>query len=295
LIRDVIIAYAEVVAAEQQLEILMDEQELAAAVRDSVSAKVKAGKVPPIQKNKAEIELSTSDIALDRAKRQVIAKKNALSSLMGSDLKDIQVSADSLPAMTEPETLEAYKTLLLQSPDLQALEVDIDQAQSQFSLEKANAIPDPTFDIGVRQFREDDSQALVAGVSFPFPVFNLNRAGINRAGHEITAAKLDRQSGQLSIENQLVEAYDDLVSGYRTAKALETTVLPGAEEAFSVARQGYDAGKFEYLEVLDAQRTLFETRKERNAAVLDYYRQKASIERLTAKHFHTSETTKKEK
>lgn len=294
LIRDVIIAYAEVVAAEQHLEILIDEHKLAAAVRDSVSAKVKAGKVPPIQKNKAEIELSTSDIALDRAQRQLTAKKNALSSLLGKDVKDINVSADSLPAMTEPETFEAYKSLLLQSPDLQALEADIEQAQSKFSLEKANAIPDPTFDIGVRQFREDDSQALVAGVSFPFPVFNLNRAGIKRAGHEMTAAKLERQSGQLSIETQLVEAYDDLVSGYRTAKALETTVLPGAEEAFAVAREGYNAGKFEYLEVLDAQRTLFETRKERNEAVLDYYRQKASIERLTAKHFDRSETTKEE-
>jgi len=295
LIRDVSIAYAEVVAAEQELAILTDERDLAAAVRDSVSAKVKAGKVPPIQKNKAEIELSTSDIALDRATRLVAAKKNALSALMGGDVKDLQVSADSLPALTEPEPLVTYKDLLLQSPDVQALEVEIEQAQSQFSLEKANAIPDPTFDIGFRQFREDDRQALVAGVSFPFPVFNLNRAGIKRAGHEVTAATLERHSGQLSIETQLVESYDDLVSGYRTARTLETTVLPGAEEAFSVARIGYDAGKFEYLEVLDAQRTLFETRKERNAAVLDYYRQKASIERLTAKHFHTPTPIKEKK
>ncbi len=295
LIRDVSIAYAEVVAAEQELAILNDERDLANAVRESVAAKVKAGKVPPIQKNKAEIELSSRDIALDRARRQIEVKKNALRSLMGADGGDIQVSADSLPALENPPSLESYKELLARSPDIRALDVDIDQAQSKYLLEKANALPDPTFGIGVRQFREDDSQAFVAGVSFPFPVFNLNRAGIKRAGHEVTAATLERESGQVSIESQLIDAYDDFVSGYRTAVALEQTVLPGAEEAFSVARIGYDAGKFEYLEVLDAQRTLFAARKERNEAVLDYYRQRASIERLTAKHFYSPVTSKKEK
>lgn len=295
LIRDVSIAYAEIIAAERELTILTDEHELVTSVRDSVSAKVTAGKVPPIQKNKAEIELSASDIALDRMKRLLVAKQSALTTLMGETARDVQVSASSLPALAEPEALEVYKSRVFDGPDLQGLEADIEQARSQVSFEKANAIPDPTLAVGIRQFREDDNQAIVAGVSFPFPVFNLNRAGIERAGHEVSAARLEHQSAQLSIENQLVEVYGDLINGYRTVKALETTVLPGAEEAFSVAREGYNAGKFEYLEVLDAQRTLFEARKEHNSALLDYYRQKAILDRLTAKHSQAPEITQKDK
>jgi cobalt-zinc-cadmium efflux system outer membrane protein len=79
LIRDVTIAYAEVVAAQQELSILEEERSLAAEVRDSVAAKVEAGKEPPIQQNKAQIELSSSEIALDRAhRRMAIAKKQSL-------------------------------------------------------------------------------------------------------------------------------------------------------------------------------------------------------------------------
>ncbi len=284
LIRDITVAYTETIFAEAQLGILAEQRKLAALVRDSVAAKVEAGKEPPIQKNKAEIELSSSEIALEHADRNLTAKTRILSTLMGQDAKAVKLDPDSLPALIEPETLELYRARLSQTPEARSQDADVLKAQSTLSLEKANAVPDPTFSIGVRQFKEDDQQALVAGLSVPLPVFNLNRAGIKRAGHEVTAAQLDQKGAYFSRDAELTETYQNLVSAYRAATSLKSTVLPGAEEAFSFARQGYEAGKFGYLEVLDAQRTLFEVRQELNNAVLDYYRQLAAIERLSAIH-----------
>ncbi len=292
LIRDVTIAYAELVAAQQELSILEEERGLAAEVRDSVAAKVEAGKEPPIQKNKAQIELSSSEIALDRARRMAIAKKQTLAALMGSDTADFAVQPGSLPAVTEPEPLETYQAHVAQTPDVQTLEAGVTHAQAALSLEKANVLPDPTLSLGVKQFREDDSQAFVAGVSLPIPVFNINRAGIERAGHELNAAKLDQRSGQLSLQTTLIETYGNFTSAYREASALQTAVLPGAEEAFQFARGGYDAGKFGYLEVLDAQRTLFDARRQFNEAVLDYHQQRAVLERLSALHANTQISNK---
>ena len=286
LIRDVTVAYAELAAAQEELSLLEKERSLAAEVRDSVSAKVEAGKEPPIQKNKAQIELSTSEIALERARRMTTAKKQALAALLGGDIGNFVVQPDSLPTPQEPELLENYRARLAQTPDARGLEANVAQAQAALSLEKANAFPDPTLSFGVKEFREDDTQAFVAGVSLPIPVFNMNRAGIRRAGHELNAVAMDQLGGQLSLEAALAEIYGNLVSAYREAGALHTTVLPGAEEAFSFARGGYDAGKFGYLEVLDAQRTLFDARRQYNEAVLDYHRQRASLERMTARHAH---------
>ncbi len=295
LIRDVTTAYAELAAAQQEVSILEEERNLATEVRDSVAAKVQAGKEPPIQKNKAEIELSASNIALERARRNFTAKKQALSSLMGGDTGDFTVAMDSLPSLSEPEPLESYRTRLPQTPDVKSLDADVNQARAGLSLEKANVVPDPTFNFGVRDFREDDSQAFVAGVSIPFPVFNLNRAGVERAGHDLNAAMLDQRGAQLSLDTQLIAIYGDFTSAYGEASALKTAVLPGAEEAFSFARQGYDAGKFGYLEVLDAQRTLFDARKQFNEAVLDYHRQRAAIERITAIHTEQHDIKKEAK
>ena len=284
LIRDVTIAYAEVVAGQQEVAILEEERNLAAQVRDTVTAKVEAGKEPPIQKNKAGIELSASEIALDRAHRALNAKMQALSALMGGNAAGFAVQPSSLPPLGQPEGLEIYKARISQTPDAQSLEANVTQAQSALSLEKANALPDPTLGFGVKQSREDDTNSFVAAVSLPIPVFNLNRAGIQRAGHELNASKMEQQSSILSLEATLVETYSNYVSAYREASALQSGVLPGAQEAFSFAREGYDAGKFAYLEVLDAQRTLFEARKQFNQAVLDYHTQRAAIERMTAMH-----------
>jgi cobalt-zinc-cadmium efflux system outer membrane protein len=284
LIRDVTIAYTEMAIAQEDVTLLGEEYDLASEVRNSVAAKVEAGKEPPIQKNKSEIALSTSQIALERAHRTLYAKKQTLYALMGGHAGDFSVDLESLPAITPPQPLESYRTRLLQTPDAQSLNADIHQAQAELSLERANAMPDPTFNVGLKDMREDNTQALVAGVSFPLPVFNINRAGVARAGHELNAAKLDQHSTQLLLDTTLTAAYSALSNAYNEALTLEDSVLPGAEEAFHFAREGYEAGKFDYLEVLDAQRTLFDARRQFNTAILDYHRERAVIERMTAAH-----------
>lgn len=289
LIRDVTMGYAELAAAQQEVAILEEEYDLATEVRDSVAAKVQAGKEPPIQKNKAEIERSTSEIALERARRTLDTKRQMLSTLMGGEDTNFTVSMDTLPALIQPGTLDLYSARLPETPDVKELNAEVTQARSNLSLEKANTVPDPTFNFGVKDFREDDSQAFVAGISFPLPVFNMNRAGVQRAGHELNAAVLDQHGAQLSLLATLTEVHGDFSSAYSEAETLKKAVLPGAEEAFSFAREGYDAGKFGYLEVLDAQRTLFEARKQMNESVLDYHLKRAVIERMTA--FHNDQKT----
>lgn len=295
LIRDVTVAFAEVAAAQQDVLILEDERQLAAEMRSSVAAKVEAGKEPPIQKSKAEIEHSISEIALERARRNLNARKQALLSLMSGDAGAVSVAEESLPELIEPEALESYRSRLLQTPDARQSEADIIQAEAGLAFEKANAIPDPTLSFGVKDLRGDDSRAFVAGVSFPFPVFNMNRAGVERAGHDLNAAKQDRQGAQLSRESRLMAVYGALGNAYSEAKALKATVLPGAEEAFSFAREGYKAGKFSYIEVLDAQRTLFVVRRQFSEALLDYHRQRAELERLTASSAYKNPSSHKDK
>lgn len=284
LIRDVVIAYAEVVAAEDELRVSKEERDLATNVYDTVAAKVDAGKEPPIQKNKAAIELSSSTIALERAERSTHTAKKILARLMGQQTDDFMVEAGTLPAMKKPAGVSSYVDRMASSPDLLIRDADIRMAQSNLSLEKAGSVPDPTINIGVRDFREDNAQALVAGLSIPLPVFDMNRAGVRRAGHEYNAAVKDRVQAQLSSEATLLQSYDAFSNAYREYQILKESVLPGAQEAFDVAREGYRAGKFGYLEVLDAQRTLFESRKQSIRVMRDYYHELAVIDRLTATH-----------
>ena len=60
---------------------------------------------------------------------------------------------------------------------------------------------------------------------------------------------------------------------------IQRDVLPAAEEAFQVATEGYRQGKFGFLDVLDAQRTLFET-KGQYLDAFTYHKAVADTERL---------------
>ena len=230
LIRDVTIAFAELATAQQEIVILEDEMALVTKVRDSVAAKVLAGKEPPIQKNKSEIELSASKIALDRAHRKLAARKQTLESLMGeSEGYNSIINVDSMPAPKPPEPIENYRERLHKTPDALSLRTNIARAKAELSLEKANSVPDPTVNVGVRDFRENNSQAFVVGLSIPFPVFNVNRAGIKRAGHDLTATALDEKGFRLNLESALIELYANCSNAYNETIDLKTSVLPGAD------------------------------------------------------------------
>ena len=57
-------------------------------------------------------------------------------------------------------------------------------------------------------------------------------------------------------------------------------MLPGAQSSFDAVSEGYRDGKFDYLKVLDSQRTLFEARGRYIDSLTAYHKAKADAERL---------------
>ena len=65
-------------------------------------------------------------------------------------------------------------------------------------------------------------------------------------------------------------------------------VVPAAELAYGAAREGYREGKFGFLEVLDAQRTLFEAKGQYIDALSEYHAARADTERLIGQPLHST-------
>ena len=49
-------------------------------------------------------------------------------------------------------------------------------------------------------------------------------------------------------------------------------ILPGAHSAYDAATKGFELGKFSFLDVLDAQRTLFQAKSQYLRALVETYR-----------------------
>src|SRR3546814_28834 len=195
------------------------------------------------------------------------------------------------PRSTRTDTLFPYPTLF-RSPvpppevmpettvNLLRREADIRRSQAELEVERSRAVPDLTVSAGVRQFHETDDSAFLVGVSIPIPVFDRNRGAIQRAGAELVAAEAELAAERLELFTGITAARARLATARDNAVALRSSILPKAEKAFSFAQEGYRQGKFSYLEVLDAQRTLFEARRELIDALQAFHDGRAEFDRL---------------
>lgn len=281
-IRDTTIAWAEIIAAHEDVRLAQDQHELASGVLKSVSKRVAAAAEPAIQQSKSEIALASSRITLQKAEQNLERARKSLSQLWGENTLNEAPDSEVFFEITKPD-LE-NDTSIDSNPDIAILQADIALASANLGIERANAVPDVTVGIGVRDSRETNSQSLLASLSIPIPVFNQNQGAILKAGHEIAKAEHEKSASILAIKTALTHAKNVLETSYLEAESLQKDLLPAAEKSFSQARRGYQAGKFSYLEVLDAQRTLAEVRAQHISALKQYHTALAQFDRLTGKN-----------
>lgn len=287
--RDVHIAYANVLAEAEALELAIEQESLAKEVLDTVSKRVEAAREPEIQKSKAEVAYATSVISREQEERQLKVSEKKLAQLLGQSSLNVSLDHSHFFELESPAPIETYSEKLRNSPEVLIASHIENEKESLLSLEKANAIPDPSLNAGVRDFRENDSQAFVFGVSIPLPVLNLNQGNVAKASAELNRARSDSRQTKLMIEHSLLENWQGWQTSYLEASSLRKRILPAAEKAFDLAWAGYEKGKFPYLEVLDAQRTLFKAREQYHASLKNYHASRANVERIVGLTYQNQE------
>ena len=284
-IRDVKVAFANAVSAQESLRFAEDALNIAQQELKSVSHRVAEAASPLIQKSKAEVSVATTRFNVEQARQELVAARTQLATQLGRSVLNETLDASALYHITEP--VAPAEDALDRTPDMLRVRAEEARAGALLDIEKASAIPDPTVSLGVQEIRENSDRAFMLGVSVPIPVLNSNRGNIAQARAEVSRTASDQQAQRLALRQRLAEAKAALHAAYTKTVSYKATVLPAAEEAFSLARQGYGAGKFQYLEVLDAQRTLFDSRAQYVSALRDYHTRQADLERLTTPYTPT--------
>jgi cobalt-zinc-cadmium efflux system outer membrane protein len=273
-------AFVEVLSAQERLVLNTELVRLAEQVFSTVAERVKAGKVSPVEETKASVELSTSRIALERVQRDLEAARKRLVAVWGGRMPVFARAAgvlDAVPAMPPAEQLTER---LVQNPEIARWATEMAQRRATVELARAQRIPDPTVGGGFRHARDTGDNALVMSVSIPLPVFDRNQGGVLAARYQLAKAEEERRAAEIQGLAALAEAYAALSSAFVEATTLKNEVLPGAQRAFDAASEGYRQGKFGFLDVLDAQRTLFEARGRSLEALAAYHQAAAEVERL---------------
>ena len=271
------------ITAQKRLLLMKDSFALAQRVFETASERVKFGKVALLEKTKARILVSASRIELEKAKKHLDIARKRLAATWGSTSPRFTSVQGEFGAVQDVPPIESLKALLNDNPDVGRATSELELQRSSLELEQARDIPDVTVNAGVKRIEENNDSAFVLGFSMPISLFGINPGGVREARERISQSHKRQQAKIVEITTALNETYQTLSSAYNEIQALTKEVLPGAEEAFTAANQGYKQGKYGFLQVLDAQRTLFETRGKFIDAISTYHRSKFEVERLISR------------
>lgn len=276
-------AFIDVLAQQRRLSISREMLELTEEIAKLVSEKVEAGKVSPLEKNKADILLATTRISEESASRSLQVVKRSLAAQWGdSSARFTEVDGD-LDNVSEIPPLESLIAQLEQNPDIRRFGTELQLRESEINLAKSSRIPDVTVRGGVKRYEETSDYAFVVGVSIPLGIFDRNQGGIQEAKHNLGTTQSLRNSQAIMVESDLVSTYQYLAASYYQALTLKNTVIPAALSAVEAASEGYRLGKQEYLDVLDAQRTLFDLQGQYVESLVTYHKAVIKMERLIGK------------
>jgi cobalt-zinc-cadmium efflux system outer membrane protein len=84
----------------------------------------------------------------------------------------------------------------------------------------------------------------------------------------------------LRLSTEVLQARERLTLVRGEIDVLQREVLPGAKSAYDAATVGFGYGKFNFLEVLDAQRTYFAAQSQYLKALAEAHRAAADIDRV---------------
>ena len=278
---NVIRAYAEAASAERRLMTARDQTRIAGEALRAAQVRVQAGRASPIEAERANVTRVNAEAALTREERAVEVARFTLSRIIGQPIAG-PLDTDwfaRVPATYGPlRPIDSTGTLMMAAAD-----ADFAIADAGVRLARSQRVPDLTLGAGARRFEQTNDTAAIFSLSIPLPLFNNGRAALSQATAERQSADARRRLTALDVDQAIARAQADAANAATNAAAATGPALSAAEEAARIARIGYREGKFGQLDLLDAERTLAQTREAAIDALLSYHIAQAQLERLTAR------------
>ncbi|MCC6847364.1 MAG: TolC family protein [Deltaproteobacteria bacterium] len=274
-------AFVAALAVQQRLALADELIRIADASVETVGAQVRAGAVSPIEQDRARVAGDRARLERVQLEHEVRAARAELAATWGGSRVAFVGLRGDLAVVAPPPPIEHFLARVEDNPALARWTAELEQRRAALAIERARAIPDLTARVGVRHLNEDDAVAAVAELSFPLPIFDRNQGGIAEAGHRVAKAEAERAAAEAAVRSTLARAYETLHAAFDQVVTLRDAVIPRAEAVFRGVQGNYARGLFRYLEVLDAQRTLFELRGQYLQTLATYHGALAEVERVS--------------
>jgi len=276
---EVVAAFQEAYLAGKRLELASQTSASAHQSSLSVGARVLAGKVSPVEETKAKVAEANLQVEAIQARRDLAEARIKLALLWGGDPGALVLTEPviALPRAPDPAAIAAR---FAASPVMQRAAADLDWRTAAARLERSKRYPDVSLIVGQKREGIARERQTIVGLSVPLPLFDRNQGAITEAERRIDKSRAELALHQQRLYAEAAQAAVRLNAALDQERVIREEVIPGSQSAFAAARTGFEAGKFNFLDVLDAQRTLFQAQVQHARAISDAHRAAAELAAL---------------
>ncbi len=277
---DVTAAYFNALGAQERVRLAQTSLDIASKARAAAEKRVAAGRVSPVELSRAKVAESTARLDLSQADGELLIARGLLTAYWGQAQPGTLALVEPVDELAAVPSLEGLRTRLAGSPQLQRARLQVEREEAQVSVDRAQRMPDVTLVVGRQKDEEMGRTQTVLGVSVPLPLFNRNQGNLQASLARADKARAESDAQQLRLDQTLTSTYQRAQLAREQVRTMRQEILPEAQRVFDAAVIGFEAGKFNFLDVLDAQRTLLQSRAQYVQALYDSYRFTAELGRF---------------
>ena len=302
LIHDVEVAYWELVAAGQQLQVAEAALKLGEEQVQREEARLRAGDGTEVDVLQAQTEVATRTETLLQAQNNLSQRGDDLKRLIVRDeasaLWSERVDATTpLPEaspdeLSLPDWQDAFQVALGKRPDLRTSRLDVDTARIRLVRAQSERLYglDLRLDASSGSFNPDFTDALTETMEFDYPRYaarlDYNMPLQNRTASNSERAARERVRGsQITLEEAEVNALAEIRGALRDVR-YRAQAVRASEQSFTLAKrqleaeqQRFEADLTTTFEVLQFQQTLIEAASNRSAARAEYAKSLVALDR----------------
>ncbi|WP_010490659.1 TolC family protein [Pseudomonas sp. S9] len=259
---EVIRAFYSALRAQEGLQLSTQSLELASRGLQVVEGRVKAGKASPIEVSRAQMQLSEIQLELNRAQLNRSNAYKQLALVTGATTPNFDYVEGDLERLPDLPSKADMLARITDTADLRLASMQIQRTESSLELEKSQRIPDINVSVGSQYDEGLGERVNLLGLSVPLPLFNRNQGNVMAAAQEANRARDLRNATELRLRAEAKQAFEQWISARSEVDSISGTLLPTAKQAVEGAVRGFEMGKFAFIDVLDAQRTLVSMRSQ---------------------------------
>lgn len=265
LANDVRLAHLDLQLADARLEAIVRAEGDLAHVERIIAERVTAGANAPYDKARVAMERSALLERRTEAEAAVLAARTALAETIGKGVSPTTLRADKLagePAIVPEDARALADEAKRRRAELAAAEARVTASLLRVDAARRGVVPAPDVTLGYSHYFDipvgtgtASGGALVAGLSFPVPLFDRAQGAVGRGNAEAEAERARARRTELSIEREVELAHATALVRRKAFVAYRDTVSADVERLRQMAEVAYREGRATILELLDAYGT----------------------------------------